>query len=107
MNSCYCKLCLCIKSHLISPLCYRQTNSFGIEGLMGSHYVTQSGLKLKILPSQPTQCWDYSCVSSLLYPKWKLQDNSKRLQQHLESPTPQLKVSLECMSLELQSSGHQ
>jgi hypothetical protein len=28
----------------------------------GSHYVTQAGLRLKILLPQPPQCWDYKCV---------------------------------------------
>jgi hypothetical protein len=25
----------------------------------GSHYVTQAGFKLPILPPQPPECWDY------------------------------------------------
>jgi hypothetical protein len=29
----------------------------------GSHYVVQAGLKLTIFLSQPSECWDYRCVS--------------------------------------------
>jgi hypothetical protein len=38
---------------------------------VGSHYVAHVSLKLKILPPQPPECWDYrhapSCLASLFF----------------------------------------